>query len=77
MFNVFIYIPGLPKPAIITQAKGVGISKFFQLFDFMPSDILYTCTPLYHSAAGGLGLMNTLDQGEINKNHSVVGAEYS
>ncbi|XP_045156369.2 long-chain fatty acid transport protein 2-like isoform X2 [Mercenaria mercenaria] len=54
---------GLPKPAIITQAKGVGISKFFQLFDFMPSDILYTCTPLYHSAAGGLGLMNTLDQG--------------
>lgn len=54
---------GLPKPAVITQAKGVGISKFFQLFDFMPSDILYTCTPLYHSAAGGLGLMNTLDQG--------------
>ena len=60
-----MYVAGLPKPAIITQAKAIGMSKFFSLFDFMTSDIIYTTTPLYHSAAGGLGLMNTLDQGNI------------
>ncbi|KAH3858043.1 long-chain fatty acid transport protein 2-like isoform X2 [Dreissena polymorpha] len=54
---------GLPKPVIITQVKSISISKFFQLFDYLPTDIVYTCTPLYHSAAGGLGLMNTIDQG--------------
>jgi len=54
---------GLPKPAIISNAKAVSISKFFQLISFTSSDILYTTTPLYHSAAGGLGLMNTLDTG--------------
>ncbi|XP_052795945.1 long-chain fatty acid transport protein 2-like [Mya arenaria] len=53
---------GLPKPAIISQAKAIGMSKFFQLFYFKPSDIVYTVTPLYHSAAG-VGLMSTLDQG--------------
>ncbi|WAQ97831.1 S27A2-like protein [Mya arenaria] len=52
----------LPKPAIISQAKAIGMSKFFQLFYFKPSDIVYTVTPLYHSAAG-VGLMSTLDQG--------------
>lgn len=60
----FLSLAGLPKPVIITQAKAIGISKFFTLFEFKPTDILYTVTPLYHSAAGGLGLMNTLDQGE-------------
>ncbi|XP_053405486.1 long-chain fatty acid transport protein 2-like isoform X2 [Mercenaria mercenaria] len=54
---------GLPKPVIITQLKGIGFSKFFQFFNFIPSDIVYTCTPLYHSAGFGLGLINTLDQG--------------
>ncbi|XP_060561812.1 long-chain fatty acid transport protein 2-like [Ruditapes philippinarum] len=54
---------GLPKPAIVTHLKSVGFTKFFQFFNFGPSDIVYTCTPLYHSAGFGLGLLNTIDQG--------------
>ncbi|XP_045156370.2 long-chain fatty acid transport protein 2-like [Mercenaria mercenaria] len=54
---------GLPKPVNTNQGRCIFISKSMQLFGFMPSDIVYTCTPLYHSAAGALGLMNTLDQG--------------
>lgn len=42
---------GLPKPAIINQAKGVGMSKFLYLCEIVPDDIVYTTTPLYHSAA--------------------------
>jgi acyl-CoA synthetase (AMP-forming)/AMP-acid ligase II len=56
-------ILGLPKAVIMSQGKCISIGKFFQVFEFLPSDIIYTCIPLYHSAAGGLGLINTIDQG--------------
>ncbi|KAL4227803.1 hypothetical protein ACF0H5_013240 [Mactra antiquata] len=54
---------GLPKPAIISQSKAIGICKFMMLVQISPDDIVYTSTPLYHSAAGGLGLMCVIDQG--------------
>lgn len=62
------FLSGLPKPAVVKQAKCLGYSKFFQLFHFSPSDIVYTSTPLYHVAAGGVGLMNVLDQGKYHSN---------
>lgn len=61
-----VFLSGLPKPAVITQVKTIGMSKFFQLFFFNASDIVYTVTPLYHSAAGGIGLMAVLDVGMIH-----------
>ncbi|KAL3865941.1 hypothetical protein ACJMK2_043286 [Sinanodonta woodiana] len=54
---------GLPKPAIITQSRAIGISKFFQLCDFCENDIVYITTPLYHSAASGIAMMAVIDQG--------------
>ncbi|XP_060577324.1 long-chain fatty acid transport protein 2-like [Ruditapes philippinarum] len=54
---------GLPKPVIISQLRGIAMGKLFQLFNLTPSDIIYTTTPLYHSVGGGLGILNTLDQG--------------
>lgn len=42
---------GLPKPAIIYQSKAIGMSKFLYLGSITPEDIVYTVTPLYHSAA--------------------------
>ena len=47
----FYYSTGLPKPAIIHQAKALGMSKFLYMASLVPDDIVYTVTPLYHSVA--------------------------
>ncbi|XP_076105117.1 long-chain fatty acid transport protein 2-like [Mytilus galloprovincialis] len=53
---------GLPKPAIINQTKALGMSKFLYLGGLEHDDIVYTVTPLYHSAAI-LALFTTMDCG--------------
>lgn len=58
-------ISGLPKPAIINQSKAIGMSKFLYLGDLQPEDIVYTVTPLYHSAAC-LALFTIIDCGKTN-----------
>lgn len=42
---------GLPKPAIVNQGKAIGFSKFLMFSEMTPEDIVYSTTPLYHSAA--------------------------
>lgn len=54
---------GLPKPAIINQAKAIGVSSFWQCFDFNENDIAYAVTPLYHSASFLVCVYNSLDRG--------------
>ncbi|XP_060068919.1 long-chain fatty acid transport protein 6-like [Ylistrum balloti] len=54
---------GLPKPALVSQAKAIGLSKFYQQVWYSEDDIAYVVTPLYHSAACGHGLFNTIDVG--------------
>ncbi|KAJ8303998.1 hypothetical protein KUTeg_017581 [Tegillarca granosa] len=53
---------GLPKPAIVNQAKAIGYSKFFTFSEISKDDIIYITTPLYHSAAC-LSLFSTMDVG--------------
>ncbi|XP_021368649.1 very long-chain acyl-CoA synthetase-like [Mizuhopecten yessoensis] len=51
---IYIYTSGttgLPKPAIVNIAKGVGFSKFCLFSGMKKGDVIYTTTPLYHSAA--------------------------
>ncbi|XP_060063692.1 long-chain fatty acid transport protein 2-like [Ylistrum balloti] len=51
---IYIYTSGttgLPKPAILNIAKAVGYSKFCLFSGLKKGDIIYTTTPLYHSAA--------------------------
>ncbi|XP_060064120.1 long-chain fatty acid transport protein 2-like [Ylistrum balloti] len=54
---------GLPKPAIFNQAKAISASKIWASFDFNDSDVSYAVTPLYHSGAASLCLMNTIAVG--------------
>ncbi|KAK3585281.1 hypothetical protein CHS0354_040225 [Potamilus streckersoni] len=54
---------GLPKPCIITQAKAIGFSAFLLFVKCSDKDIVYTPLPLYHSAAGGIGLMGAIGTG--------------
>lgn len=54
---------GLPKPALVNQAKAIGLSKFYQQVWYNENDVVYVVTPLYHSAACGHGLFNTIDVG--------------
>lgn len=64
-WNIIIPFPvlGLPKPAVINQAKAVSASAFWHIFDFNENDIAYAVTPLYHSASFLISVYNTLDQG--------------
>ncbi|KAK3096869.1 hypothetical protein FSP39_004198 [Pinctada imbricata] len=67
LFHPCIYIytsgtTGLPKPAIISQAKGIGYTMFLQFSELSTDDIVYTITPLYHSAAI-LALFSVIDMG--------------
>ncbi|XP_033749915.1 very long-chain acyl-CoA synthetase-like [Pecten maximus] len=51
---IYIYTSGttgLPKPAIVNIAKGIGFTKFCLFSGMKKGDIIYTTTPLYHSAA--------------------------
>jgi acyl-CoA synthetase (AMP-forming)/AMP-acid ligase II len=52
---------GLPKPAIVTWTKCYAGATFGQRICGLSSDdIVYTCMPLYHSAASILGFVATL-----------------
>ena len=62
LFSLQIH-PGLPKPAICNQTKGMAVSKMFLLFDYSADDTVYVVTPMYHSAAIHLGFFNTIDAG--------------
>ncbi|KAJ8304562.1 hypothetical protein KUTeg_018145, partial [Tegillarca granosa] len=54
---------GLPKPAIINNARAIGGTTSYQWFDFNENDISYIVTPLYHSAATCVTLFNTIGMG--------------
>jgi len=59
--DIFGYIytsgtTGLPKAANIMHAKMFGFGGGMSaMFEITPSDVVYTCLPLFHSAGGGMG----------------------
>lgn len=57
-----VWFTGLPKPAIVNQGKAIGYSKFLLFSELGPDDIVYTTTPLYHSAAT-LALFSVMEMG--------------
>ena len=55
---------GLPKAAIVSWGKSITAPGFVHRWlARTPSDVLYTCMPLYHSSAAILGLISTLEAG--------------
>ena len=56
---------GLPKPAIINQAKGIRQTHGYKTIDFTHQDVTYVVTPLYHSAATCVGVFNTIGEGIV------------
>ncbi|KAK3586016.1 hypothetical protein CHS0354_033137 [Potamilus streckersoni] len=54
---------GLPKPVIVCHRKVLAFATALILIGFRERDILYTTPPLYHTMAGGLGLMGTITAG--------------
>lgn len=50
---------GMPKPAIISWKKCNSARRYSCQLQLKPTDVLYTCMPLYHSTAGILGLLTT------------------
>lgn len=56
---------GLPKPAIISQGKGIRQTHGYRAIDFSHQDVTYVVTPLYHSAATCVGVFNTIGEGSI------------
>ncbi|XP_034323107.2 long-chain fatty acid transport protein 2 isoform X2 [Magallana gigas] len=54
---------GLPKPAIISQGKGIRQTHGYRAIDFSHQDVTYVVTPLYHSAATCVGVFNTIGEG--------------
>ncbi|KAL3866997.1 hypothetical protein ACJMK2_044238 [Sinanodonta woodiana] len=54
---------GLPKPVIIRHRKVFVFATALLLIGVRERDILYTTPPLYHTMAGGLGLMGTITAG--------------
>ncbi|XP_041361855.1 long-chain fatty acid transport protein 6-like [Gigantopelta aegis] len=54
---------GFPKPAVVTHLKIFGLSAMIKLVHAGPDDVVYVPLPLYHSAAGGIGLYGTIGSG--------------
>ncbi|KAK6188294.1 hypothetical protein SNE40_004499 [Patella caerulea] len=54
---------GLPKAANISHNKALRGSVVCATFNLSPTDVFYETLPLYHSAAGELGLFNIIDNG--------------
>ncbi|XP_064607708.1 long-chain fatty acid transport protein 2-like [Liolophura sinensis] len=83
---------GNPKPALLTQIRGQSLMQVLQSNAGMTEeDILYTCLPMYHSAALFLGLMGVMNTGstmvlsrkfsatrfwEDCRKHKVTGIQY-
>ncbi|KAK3584859.1 hypothetical protein CHS0354_027609 [Potamilus streckersoni] len=64
--NCYIFTSGttgLPKPVIVSQRKVLNYAGLLLVSGFKEGDIVYTTPPLYHSIAGGLGLMGTITAG--------------
>lgn len=63
----FIYTSGttgMPKAANITHYKMAGFGAAFSaLTDMKPTDSVYVCLPIYHSAGGGIGIMSSFFSG--------------
>lgn len=59
-------VEGLPKPAIIHQAKAITQSHGYRAIDFTWQDVTYVVTPLYHSAATCVGVFNTIAEGKLS-----------
>ncbi|KAJ8304222.1 hypothetical protein KUTeg_017805 [Tegillarca granosa] len=52
--------PSLPKPAIVSQLKGIASMQFWSIFNFKHEDRVYIVTPLYHGVATNIALFNAL-----------------
>ncbi|KAL3866995.1 hypothetical protein ACJMK2_044236 [Sinanodonta woodiana] len=64
--NCYIFTSGttgLPKPVIVSQRKAFRFAELLLLSGFRQSDVVYTTSPLYHSMAGGVGIMGTITTG--------------
>ena len=57
---------GLPKPAIVPQARLLGAGNMFNTFGMTCDDILYEPLPFYHSAALLVGFGNVVTKGKIS-----------
>ncbi len=62
IFQLYLLI-GLPKAAIIAQSRLFKGGCLMRLGDFDENDIVYTPLPLYHSAAGVIGLCGIIEAG--------------
>ena len=60
--TIDIFFPnlGLPKAAIISEAKKFKGASVMLLGDLNDKDIIYTTLPLYHSAAGVIAVAGTV-----------------
>mmetsp|Transcript_61119 Transcript_61119/g.199828 ORF Transcript_61119/g.199828 Transcript_61119/m.199828 type:complete len:635 (+) Transcript_61119:115-2019(+) len=59
----FIYTSGttgLPKAANIMHVKFAGMGSMILASGLGPSDRLYTCLPIFHSAGGGIGVIGCI-----------------
>ncbi|XP_064607706.1 long-chain fatty acid transport protein 2-like [Liolophura sinensis] len=55
---------GLPKPALLTQLKGIVMGELLRAqVNLSDEDIMYTCLPLYHSTGFYVGLFNVIARG--------------
>lgn len=59
----YIYISGLPKPAIVTHHKTHQGGWLYNYCDATADDILYEPLPLYHSAASLIGVGAVVQNG--------------
>jgi len=62
----FIYTSGttgLPKAANIMHLKFVSMGSLPMMSGLGPSDRLYTCLPIFHSAGGGIGVVGCIMTG--------------
>ena len=65
---------GLPKPAVVSWGKaGIGGGTMERWLPLKKNDIIYTCMPLYHSAASVLAFCAALEGG----NGIAIGKKFS
>lgn len=59
-----VCLPGLPKPAYLSQIKASSSGSTLLIVDFDAEDIIYTALPLYHTAGGVIGLFGVITKGD-------------
>ena len=72
VYLFLITIPGLPKAAIVTHARFARAASLMLLGGMTTDDILYTPLPLYHSAAGMLGMGAVILVGKLNREFTTL-----